>query len=516
VNLSEPTNLLWGLVLLPAIASALTLVAAPWPRWRQGLGWLFALGQVGLSLAVLSAFDTPPSTGVSAGPLPIAQMAVSVDWLSTLESPARLGVDGLNLYALLLLAVVTLLALLVDPLDGLARAALRQAGVFAVCAAAVIFLTSRDLLLAAACHATAALALAGVMHLGAQSRPRRPAAQAFLTPALLASGLLWCAGIWAKAASDGLSASIDALVVSATPTGVALALTLFLVLHLPLVPLHRWQTHGCGEGAALSGIVLAGGLWMMLGVSGWLRLGLPLSSQALDDVGMVLMWWGAISAALGVGIASTRERIGDRLAWGCLASGGLVAMGLGALNLSATSGALLLCAALGLPRAASLVLVRWLPVETGGRRIGLWWSAMAVSLGAVAGTGAFAGLLPLLAGGSAWPVVVCVVVSTMLTGVLLAPVARVSARVDAPPMAWSLRLGLVLSLCVVIVSGWQPAWLAAWVTPDVERVLATAPMPQWSAGVDAGMESISAGSQPENGAPPTAPSSDRSPGDLTP
>ena len=191
-------------------------------------------------------------------------------------------------------------------------------------------------------------------------------------------------------------------------------------------------------------------------------------------------------------------------------------MGLGALNLSATSGALLLCAALGLPRAASLVLVRWLPVETGGRRIGLWWSAMAVSLGAVAGTGAFAGLLPLLAGGSAWPVVVCVVVSTMLTGVLLAPVARVSARVDAPPMAWSLRLGLVLSLCVVIVSGWQPAWLAAWVTPDVERVLATAPMPQWSAGVDAGMESISAGSQPENGAPPTAPSSDRSPGDLTP
>ena len=111
MNLPEPANLLLGVVLLPIVASVVTLATAPWPRWRQGLGWVLAAGQVGLVLAVLWAFDTPPSTGVSAGPLPIAQMGVSIDWLSTLEAPARLSVDGLNLYALLLLAVVTLLAL---------------------------------------------------------------------------------------------------------------------------------------------------------------------------------------------------------------------------------------------------------------------------------------------------------------------------------------------------------------------------------------------------------------------
>lgn len=486
MNLPNPESLLWGLILLPATAAGLSLATARWPRWRQGLGWLMAAGQIGLCLAILSLFDTPPSTGVSAGPVPIAQMGATLDWLSAIEPPARLGLDGLNLYALLLLAAVTLLALLVDPSDGPARAAGRQAGVFVVCAAAAGFLLSRDLLLAAACHATAALVLAGVMHLGAQQRPRRPAALSFLVPALGASGLLWSGGIWARAASDGLSASVDALVIGATPTGAAVALTGFLILHLALVPLHRWQVHGCGEGAALSGIAMVGGLWMMLGVSGWLRLGLPLSSQILDDVGPVLTWWGVSSMTIGLGVAAIQKSLGERLRWATLVTGGLVAVGLGSLNLSSTSGALLLCAALGLSRAAALVLARSLPAQKGGRQIGLWWAAMAVCLGAVAGTGGFAGLLPLLAGGSGGPVWVCVFAAPILTGVLLAPLPEIWRRPQAARLPGPLQMGLVLTLSVAVLSGLRPAWLADWVMPDVERVLSAAPLPQWA--VDGSIE----------------------------
>ncbi len=476
---------------LPAVAALLTLLTSAWPTVRRWMGVLLALGQVVLVLGVVSVFDTPPSERAAAGPLTIAQLETALPWMSTVEPPTRLAVDGLNLYALLLLSVISLLALLTDLVDGPSRAGLRQTGIFGVSAAAAGFLLSRDLVLAAACHGTTALVLALVIHMGADARPRRPAALSFLVPGLLASGCLWMAAIWCRSASDGLSASVDALVINVIPSGAVVLLTLFLILHLPLVPLHRWQTHSCGEGAAYSGILLTGGLWTILGVSGWLRLGLPLSVDLFDDVAALLRIWGGLSALIAVAVAAIQRDLGDRLRWACVGLAGLVAVGLGSVDLAATSGALLLCAALGLPRASTLCLVRWLPAETGGRGLALWWGVSVLALTAVAGFGGFAGLLPLLTGGShaigsvvgspvgptAWPVWACLLASVALVGVLLAPVSGIAHREQTTTMPWPLRLGLIVAVGVALATGWQPAPVADWVVPDVQRILAHAPLP---------------------------------------
>ena len=482
MNLGAPSIVL-AMILVPAVAGLLSLLSSPWLTLRRWLGWFAGICQVVLAMGAVSAFDTPPSTGAAAGPVSIAQMAMTIDWMSMVEPPARLAVDGLNLYALLLLAIVTLLALCMDSLDGPARGALRQAGIFAVSAAAAGYLLSRDLVLAAACHGTAALALGWVLHLGADPRPRRPAAQSFLYPALLASGLLWAAATWSRAPGDGVSASIDALVGLAAPAGVVVLLTAFLILHLPLLPLHRWQTRGCGEGAAFSGIFLVGGLWTMLGVVGWLRLGFPLCADALADVGSLLQIWGSGSAIVAVGVAAVQPNLGDRLRWVCVAMAGLVAIGLGSMNLPATTGALLLCAALGLPRATALSFVRWLPADGGGRTLTVWWVVLGLSMVAASGTGGFAGLLPLLAGGAPWSTWLGLLAHTAVVGVLLVPISHLS-RARAVPIPWSLHLCLVVTTSVVLLSGWRPALLAKLAIPDVERILVNVPIGTDTAATD--------------------------------
>ena len=233
----------------------------------------------------------------------------------------------------------------------------------------------------------------------------------------------------------------------------------------------------------------------MLGVVGWLRLGLPLCADALADVGWLLQIWGSVSAIIAVGVAAVQPNLGDRLRWVCVAMAGLVAVGLGSMNLPATTGALLLCAALGLPRATALSFVRWLPADGGGRMLILWWVALGLAMVAASGTGGFAGLLPLLAGGADWPAWLGLLAHTAVVGILLVPISRLS-RGRAVPIPWSLHLCLVVTTSVVLLSGWRPAPLAKWAIPDVARILANAPIGTETAATDDDPESDAAEALP--------------------
>ena len=44
-------------------------------------------------------------------------------------------------------------------------------------------------------------------------------------------------------------------------------------------------------------------------------------------------------------------------------------------------------------------------------------------------------------------------------------------------MPWPLRLGLIVAVGVALATGWQPAPVADWIVPDVQRILADAPLP---------------------------------------
>ena len=466
-----------ALVAWPLVAALVLALTPGGGRTATRLATVAALVELGLVGLVILTLDTPPAT-IGGGPLPAAQLAFRTQWLPVSGSELFLAIDGLNQYALLALAAVLVLAVVAESREPEGAHPARLALALAAAGGVVLLLLARDLLLAAAGHGLAAVALAGLVGIGA-GRTGVAAARRFASFAV--SGSLLLAAAAAVSGAQSGSTVIDELAISgpAQPELGALLFCLTVALQIPLVPFHTWLVPVCVSGSTSSRILIAG-VWCGAGVFGLLRFGLALYPTQAMAAAPWPAWWAVGSAVFGAILALVQghRELSRRVAWVVLASGGIMAAGaLGLGNLQAT-GTSAFGAAQALPRATLLLLAVWIGRRrVGGHEAAVCWLALALIVAVAPGGGPFAGWLALLVGQAvASPALAWTMLgATAALGLaLLAPVVGLT-RGEPSPAPGFLRWSVAAVVVVAAVTGLRPQPLLTWARPDIERLLSSLP-----------------------------------------
>ena len=84
------------------------------------------------------------------------------------------------------------------------------------------------------------------------------------------------------------------------------AIGLGFAIHVPLFPLHIWLQDAAVE-APTAGMLLLCGVWLKVGVYGWLRLLLPLFPGLCTDLSGYFLWPAAIGTVYGVMLALVQD-----------------------------------------------------------------------------------------------------------------------------------------------------------------------------------------------------------------
>ena len=455
-----------GLVLLP-LGAALVLALAP----LQGIAARRAATAAAAGLLALAGVFCFPS----AGPAP-AGPGISLPWLSATGTGLILAVDGLNRYALLALAAVLLLAVSAEGRFG-GRVSRARLVLCLTCAGGLaLVLTSRDLMLAAAGHGLAGLALAGVLGLGggadSERAGRRFARWAASGSLLLAAAAALCG------AGTGTTLVDDLALGGVSHGGVAAVLgAAALAMQIPLVPFHTWLVPVCTSGA-LSGRILISGGWCAVGAFGLLRFWLALfPGEALAASPWLVLWAGssALWTAM-LAIVQPRPGLSRRAALAVASTGALMAAGVFAPGSLQALGTAALAAGIALPRASLLLLALWIEDRgAGGLRTAWAWLALGLTVAAAPGGGALPGWLTLMAGvlaahpGLGWLLILS---SGVLALALLDPVVGLARR---PPSSGGGALRWVLALVIASagVVGLRPEPLMSGARPVIERMQGT-------------------------------------------
>ena len=458
----------WSIVLLP-LGAALGLALAPL-RGLAARRVSTAAAAGLLLLAGLACLAAPHGREFSWGLAP--------PWLATTGSGLSLAVDGLNRYALLALAAVLLLAVCVEGRFGGTPSRARLALALTGAGGMALVLTSRDLMVAAAGHGLAGLALAAVLGLGRAAGSGR-AGRRFAHWA--ASGSLMLAGAAALGGAGSGSTLVDELAAAGVSHGgpAAALAAAALAMQIPLVPFHTWLVPVCTSGA-LSGRILISGAWCAVGAFGLLRFWLALfPAEALAASPWLGLWAGASALWTAMlAVVQPRPGLSRRAALAVASTGALMAAGVFAPGSLQALGAAALAAGIALPRASLLLLALWIEDRgAGGLRTAWAWLALGLTVAAAPGGGALPGWLTLMAGVlAAHPVLgwLLILSSGVLALALLDPVVGLARR---PPSSGRGALGWVLALVIATagVVGLRPEPLLSGARPVIERMVAGSP-----------------------------------------
>ncbi len=449
------------LILLPLGTAALLTGLSGRAVLARSVAVACICGQLLLVVVVYLGFEAPLS-------------AFEASWLPALGTQVHLSVDGICVHALMVLAAVLAVAIVAEirlqPGDG---SAARLALIFFVVAAMNVFLMSRDLLVAAAAHGTAGLALAALLGVGSdlagQSAARRFANWA------IAGTLLLSTSAAILAAGAGSTVIDDLTRIAPGPARIAAPLlAAALAIQLPLVPLHTWLAPAAAAGT-LAGRTLIFGAWCTAGAFGLLRFGLGLFPDLLSYAAPVPLLWGTATVvyAATLAIAQGEMDLTRRLSWATVGAGGLLLAGVSGLETHPVLGAWLYAGALALPRVGLLLLAYSITLTgaRGGSVAGVW-VVLALVLAAAPGTSLFPGWLLVVA--STEPVVagLLMVASAVLAYALLAPAIRLAGEPMGPALPISLSRLLAAVVVVALLTGLFPGPSATRAGPDIERLLA--------------------------------------------
>ena len=457
-----------GLVLLPMAAAALL---ACLPRQRS---LLHGVALVALGVQVL--FITAVYFGTS------AHVAVEAAWLPALGSQIYLYVDGINAQALFVLTAVLVAAVIAEMYlqqDGSCQA--RLALVFVVAAALNLLLLSRDILLAAAAHGTAGLALAALLGIGsglaAQSAARRFAHQAVVGTILLSVSAAILAASAGSTVLDDLT-RIDPGEIRVPTRIAAILLMVAVALQVPLIPLHTWLAPVVAAGSIAGRMLVLGG-WCTAGAFCLLRFGLGLFPDLLAYAAPIPLLWGVATIVYAAILAIVQYEMDllRRLSWSTLGAGGLLLVGVAGLDELPILGAWMHASVQALPRAGLVLLAYWISA-TGARRgsVAAVWVALAIVLAAAPGAGLFPGWLLVLSGTADAVVVGLLMVAGAAIGfALIVPAMHFSGPPPGPPtgppMPASLSRILAMVMIAVVLAGLAPGPLVSRAQADVESLL---------------------------------------------
>jgi NADH-quinone oxidoreductase subunit M len=228
---------------------------------------------------------------------------------------------------------------------------------------------------------------------------RRRAATRFLLFTVLGSALMFIGFIGVAWQADTFQ--IDALTRSVPAfTGtlnmlLAVAITLGLAVKTPILPLHIWLPDAHAKAPTVGSVLLAG-VFLKLGVYGFVRILVPILPVQAEQIGPWLAAFG-VAGIVYAALACLRQSDLKRLvAYSSIGHMGFVALGIGTLTESGVTAAVFISVAHGLITGLLFFLAGWLKERYGSSDLaalghGLYarspWLAAAFCFGCIASLG---------------------------------------------------------------------------------------------------------------------------------
>lgn len=354
--------LLTSIWLLPLVGAVLVdLLPRAYARWA---GIAIAVVELALTLAVAIAL-VPNHTGF--------QFVVDLPWVPQYGISYSLGVDGLNVWLLVLNSVLTLVGLFVTPVD-----TQRMRGFVALMLAlegamAGVFLAT-DLLLFYVFWEAQLIPAYFLLWLWGEGRRPDRAALRFVIYTLVGSLLMLVGVIGEYVFAGNGSHTFDLATLAAHPPtpaiqfGLFFVFTLAFVIKAPIAPFHSWLPTAY-RAAPIGFLVLLAGTMGKTGLYALLRIVLPLLPHP------VLWWnWQDVMPALaifsilwGALMAINQRDIKLLVAYSSVSHMGFILLGIFSFTEQGAQGAVILMISHGLTIAALFLIVSWIERRTGTR-----------------------------------------------------------------------------------------------------------------------------------------------------
>ena len=359
--MSDATTLA-TLLLLP-VAGAVVVPMLGGQALRKLLTMALMLGVLALSASLFMAFDgTPAAT---------ARMGFDVPWMPSLGVSLHFAVDGLNVYLMLLTALLfpVVLACAWPSTEG--QSALYLSLMLALQAALLgTFLTQNLVVLFVLWEAVLIPMVLLILVFGGEQR--RKAALSFFLYTMAGSVLFLAAvillGVEHLQQTGRWSFDLDALthlpLGHGTQTFVFFALALACAVKSPIFPFHSWLPLAYGE-ASPSGTALMAGVMSKMGAFGFIKLVLPLAPDVAPAMAPAVMVLAAVSIVYGAVLALRQAHFKQLVAYASLSHMGYIVLGVFAFQATAAHGAMFQILSHGLSVAGLFLMLGLLQQRCG-------------------------------------------------------------------------------------------------------------------------------------------------------
>ena len=349
----------------------------PRPEWAKHVALTTVLLNLGVTLAVIKAFDIGQ---------PGFQLVEQAPWIPTLNIRYMVGVDGISLLflpATLLLFIGVILASW-NSVSTLPR--LYYSLLLLLETATLGIFCALDTMLFFFFWELSLIPIYFLVSLWGIGPNRRYAAVKYLL-VMVAGGIPLLFGFillaFAHAAGGG-EMVFDLPTLLATPIPANFQLTVFLLLLLgfavkiPVFPLHTWLPLVAMEGPAAVTALLVG---VKLGAYGLIRFAIPLAPQAALQMHWLLVALGTVSMIYGAVAALAQTNLRRMSAYSSLSHVGLVVLGIASFDLQGMQGSVLQLLTFTLAAGGGFLLISALHHRIGSTDIlGLGGAARSMPL----------------------------------------------------------------------------------------------------------------------------------------
>jgi len=385
--------LLLAMLLLPLVGSAVVAPLRSAPSTAKAAALVFALGE--LALAGLAWFAFVPGGQR-------LQLGLSVEWIPAFGARFSLGIDGIALVMIALIAVLVPIVMGASWEDKLPEGR-TAAGFFSLLLAMQSMMigvfTATDVFLFYLFFEVMLVPM--YFLIGRFGGPRRQyAAVKFFLYSLL-GGLVMLAsviGVFVVSGNRLGQGTFDwaTLVRIASDVPVSTQVWLFLgffvafAIKAPLVPLHTWLPDAGAEAPVGAGVLLVGVL-DKVGVYGFLRYCLPLFPDASRQLAPLVLVLAVVGIIYGALLAVGQSDMKRFVAYTSVAHFGFIALGIFAFTTQAHAGAVLYMVNHGVS-TGMLFLVIGMLMARGGSRMIADYGGVAILTPVLAGMFLLAGL----------------------------------------------------------------------------------------------------------------------------
>jgi NADH-quinone oxidoreductase subunit M len=324
---------------------------------------LAAMGAVlAWAVMVFIAFDGPASAG---------RFSVDLPWMPSLGVSLRFAVDGLNVYLLLLTALLFPVVLLCAWTTAESRSGLWLGLMLALEAALLGTFLSQNLVVFFVLWEAVLIPMVLLIAVFGGPQRRRVALTFFLYT--MAGSVLFLAavillGFQASQQIGHWTFDIDTLVRMRLGYGTQLfvfwAIVLACAVKSPLFPFHSWLPLAYGE-ASPSGTVLMAGLMSKMGAFGFIKLAIPLCPDVAPAMAPTMVALAVLSILYGAVMALRQQDFKLLVAYASLSHMGYIVLGVFSFQATAAQGALMQILSHGLSVAGLFLLLGLLEQRCG-------------------------------------------------------------------------------------------------------------------------------------------------------